>query len=57
MQIEGDHHAYVANETPMGMYANFHSVLESRRRIAMNTGSPGPRVLISGPAVIGYFFF
>lgn len=35
----------------MGTYANFHSILDTRRRIAEQSGGAGPRVLIAGPVV------
>jgi polyribonucleotide 5'-hydroxyl-kinase len=40
--------AYVAEETPMGSYANLHFSLEKLRQHAQDDRSQGPRVLILG---------
>lgn len=44
---------YVANETPMRLYQNIHTLLEQRRQAARETGGRGPRVLVAGPCDSG----
>lgn len=36
VSVEGDCHAYVAEETPMISYLNVHNVLEARRRLIVS---------------------
>ena len=45
----GKFHAYVATETPMGIYLNAHGVLQRERE----EKAEGPRVLIAGPSDSG----
>ncbi|KAF2395628.1 Clp1-domain-containing protein [Trichodelitschia bisporula] len=44
---------YVAEETPMGQYANLHFALEGMRNAAEMGGGIGPRVCVVGPAGSG----
>jgi len=44
---------YTANETPMLMYANLHTLLEERRAHAKATEGEGPRVALVGPTDAG----
>lgn len=44
---------YIAEETPMMMYANLHFALENLRDTASSEGRDGPRVLIVGPENAG----
>ena len=53
VEVEGDCHAYVAEETPMVSYLNVHIVLESRRAKARQDKGYGPKVLIAGGVDVG----
>lgn len=45
--------AYTAGDTPMPHYISAHSILQSRRNLAMSAGIPGPRVMVVGPRDCG----
>eukprot|EP01097_Dermamoeba_algensis_P005002 TRINITY_DN3188_c0_g1_i1.p1 TRINITY_DN3188_c0_g1~~TRINITY_DN3188_c0_g1_i1.p1 ORF type:complete len:423 (-),score=70.73 TRINITY_DN3188_c0_g1_i1:217-1485(-) len=54
IEVVGECHAYVANETPMISYINTHVYIEEKRRQAQEKGNhAGPRVMIVGPADTG----
>jgi polyribonucleotide 5'-hydroxyl-kinase len=54
LEVEGECHAYVAEETPMVSYLNVHVVLEARRTTAKQDRSAyGPKVLIAGGCDVG----
>ncbi|XP_074653182.1 polyribonucleotide 5'-hydroxyl-kinase Clp1-like [Tubulanus polymorphus] len=44
--------AYIAKETPMGLYVNTHAALEQMRQKADESGR-GPRVMVVGPTDVG----
>lgn len=53
MEVEGECHAYVAEETPMLTYLNVHTALEARRAKARTDKTYGPKVLVCGGANVG----
>ncbi|KAL8987935.1 MAG: hypothetical protein Q9177_002921 [Variospora cf. flavescens] len=54
IEVAGDCQVdYLAEETPMGSYANLHFALERQRDHAVSTGRDGPRVLVLGPEDVG----
>ena len=53
IEVEGDCHAYVAEETPMVSYLNVHIVLEARRTKAKADKGYGPKVLVCGGVDVG----
>lgn len=53
VEVEGDCHAYVAEETPMLAYLNVHTTLESRRAKARAAKGYGPKVVIVGAGDVG----
>eukprot|EP01129_Flabellula_baltica_P017099 TRINITY_DN9375_c0_g1_i1.p1 TRINITY_DN9375_c0_g1~~TRINITY_DN9375_c0_g1_i1.p1 ORF type:complete len:432 (+),score=68.04 TRINITY_DN9375_c0_g1_i1:120-1298(+) len=48
IEIEGDCHAYLSEETPMNIYANTHGIIQNSREIARHANSIGPIVMITG---------
>jgi len=48
VEIVGDCHSYIADETPMVLYINTHQVLHEKRELAKKNGAAGPRVMIVG---------
>jgi len=55
IEIEGECHAYVANETPMNMYLNTHVILQQKREKARETQTQGPKVFIVGSTDAGKY--
>ncbi len=54
LEVEGECHAYVAEETPMVSYLNVHVVLEARRAKAKQDKTLyGPKVLVAGGCDVG----
>eukprot|EP01101_Sappina_pedata_P010479 TRINITY_DN6611_c0_g1_i1.p1 TRINITY_DN6611_c0_g1~~TRINITY_DN6611_c0_g1_i1.p1 ORF type:complete len:504 (-),score=112.96 TRINITY_DN6611_c0_g1_i1:366-1727(-) len=53
LEITGNCHSYVANETPMVSYLNTFAVIEERRTVAKITGANGPRVVLVGATDTG----
>lgn len=53
IEVSSNLRGYVANETPMLMYANLHSLLDDHREQAKKNGTNGPTVMLVGPTDAG----
>eukprot|EP01125_Pyxidicula_operculata_P004437 TRINITY_DN1681_c0_g1_i2.p1 TRINITY_DN1681_c0_g1~~TRINITY_DN1681_c0_g1_i2.p1 ORF type:complete len:386 (+),score=52.98 TRINITY_DN1681_c0_g1_i2:133-1158(+) len=48
VEVQGDYHAYIADDTPMIQYLNIHHILQGQRQQAKESGGVGPRVMVCG---------
>uniref|UniRef100_A0A6B2L5X8 Protein CLP1 homolog n=1 Tax=Arcella intermedia TaxID=1963864 RepID=A0A6B2L5X8_9EUKA len=48
LEMDGECHSYVADETPMNMYLNAHVILQQKRERARETNTAGPKVVVVG---------
>lgn len=48
IQVEGQCHSYIADETPMALFVNTHAILQGHRNSAKRTNGAGPKVMVVG---------
>jgi polyribonucleotide 5'-hydroxyl-kinase len=53
IELSGQCHSYIANETPMIYYLNLYNAIEEQRSIAKKKELLGPRVMLVGPTDSG----